>query len=278
MHSECRHVDFCVDAIFSLLRWRISKHKLIAFASLCKVLGVQLDLRQSGDLLCFVSNTEERVEELTKEIDDILTSKLLTRVEGEKLRRRLQFASSQVFGRKLRRLLKVLSNHVTQGRKVLSDLTLKCFSDISQLLPESTRRRISASQSEILRIYVDAIFDISAYSGLGGVVINMSGEQLSFFRAEVAKRAIDSMTSKGQRTILDENVFLHPHWDSFPDSWLPHFFTKTNSWQEKGFFSKVSRAGTPALPCENHARKMRTFFTRRLEPRSPHGKCAERLS
>ena len=30
--------------------------------------------------------------------------------------------------------------------------------------------------------------------------------------------------------------------------------------------------------CKNHARKMRTFFTRRLEPRSPHGKCAERPS
>ena len=29
---------------------------------------------------------------------------------------------------------------------------------------------------------------------------------------------------------------------------------KINSWQEKGFFSKVSRAGTAPLPCENHAR------------------------
>ena len=65
--SESRHVDFCVDAIFSPLGWRISKHKLIAFDSLCKVLGVQIDLRQSGHLLCFVSNTEERVEELIKE-------------------------------------------------------------------------------------------------------------------------------------------------------------------------------------------------------------------
>ncbi len=77
--SESRHVDFCVDTIFSLLGWRISKQKLIAFDSLCKVLGVQIDLRQSGDHLCFVSNTEERVEDLTKEIDDILTSKLLTK-------------------------------------------------------------------------------------------------------------------------------------------------------------------------------------------------------
>ena len=62
--SESRHVDFCVDAVFSFLDWRISKHKLIEFDSLCKVLGVQLDLRQSGDRLCFVSNTEDRVEEL----------------------------------------------------------------------------------------------------------------------------------------------------------------------------------------------------------------------
>ena len=27
--------------------------------------------------------------------------------------------------------------------------------------------------------------------------------------------------------------------------------------------------------CENHSRKTRTFFTRRLEPRSPHGQCAQ---
>ena len=128
-----RHVDFFVGAIFSLLGWRISKHKLIAFDSLCTVLGVQLDLRQSGDQLCFASNTEERVEEPVRDIDHILASKLLTRAEGERPRRRLQFASSQVFGRKLRRFLKVLSNHVTQGRKVLSGLTLKCFTDISQL-------------------------------------------------------------------------------------------------------------------------------------------------
>ena len=62
--SESKHVDFCVDAIFSLLGWRVSKHKLLAFDSLCKVLGERLDPRQSGDQLCFVSNTEERVEEL----------------------------------------------------------------------------------------------------------------------------------------------------------------------------------------------------------------------
>ena len=121
--SESKHVDFCVDALFSLLGWRISKNKLLGFNTLCKVLGVQLDLRQSGDRLCFVTNTEQRVEELVNELDEALRAKILPRSEGEKVRGRLQFGSSQVFGRNFRRLLKVMSNHVTQGgRRCLSTL------------------------------------------------------------------------------------------------------------------------------------------------------------
>ena len=58
--SESKHVDFCADALVSLLGWRISKNKLLEFNALCKALGFQLDLRQSGDRLCFVTNTEER--------------------------------------------------------------------------------------------------------------------------------------------------------------------------------------------------------------------------
>ena len=115
--SEAKHVDFCVNSIFSLLGWKVSTHKLLPFASICKVLGVQLDLRQSGDSLCLISNTAERVEELAQDIANILSVGALPRVEGERLRGRLQFASAQVFGRKLKRLLKVLSNHVTAGRK-----------------------------------------------------------------------------------------------------------------------------------------------------------------
>ena len=92
--SESKHVNFCVDALFSFLGWKISKNKLLDFNTLCKVLGVQLDLRQSGDKLCFVTNTEERVEELVSELDEVLRSNTHSRSEGEKLRGRLQFASS----------------------------------------------------------------------------------------------------------------------------------------------------------------------------------------
>ncbi len=93
-NSASKHVDSCVDSLFSPLGWKISKSKLLEFNTLCKVLGVQLDLRQSGDRLCFVTNTEERVSELVSELDEALRAKLLSRSEGEKLRGRLQFATS----------------------------------------------------------------------------------------------------------------------------------------------------------------------------------------
>ena len=106
--------------------------------------------------LRYVTNTEERVEEPVNELDEALRTKILLRSEGEKLRGRLQFASSQVFGRKFRRLLKVLSNHVTQERKTLSQHTQTCLRDIRELLIRNNPRRIEASQAEILHIYVDA--------------------------------------------------------------------------------------------------------------------------
>ena len=169
--SEAKHVDFCVSSIFSLLGWKVSTHKLPPFASICKVLGVQLDLRQSGDSLCLISNTTERVEELIQDIANILSAGALPRVEGERLRGRLQFASTQVFGRKLKWLLKVLSNHVTAGRKSLSKFTGECL--VGRSLPHSLT----------FYTYVDASFNKADFSGIGGLIIDMQGNYLSFFSA-----------------------------------------------------------------------------------------------
>ena len=168
------------------------------------MLGVQLDLRQSGDTLCFVTNTEERVEELAKELGKAIRSKARSRSDGEKLRGRLQFASSQVFGRMFRRLLEaVLSNHVTHGRKTLSDRIQTCVSDIRRSMIQNTPRKIEVSQAEVLRIYVDA-FDYCKYSGLGGLIVNISGETLSFFSTQVDTSLLDDFMVKGQKTVIQE--------------------------------------------------------------------------
>ena len=50
---------------------------------------------------------------------------------------------------------------------------------------------------------MDASFDSSGYSGLGGLIVNMSTD-LSFFSTEVDRRSLDDILAKGQRTVIQE--------------------------------------------------------------------------
>ncbi len=77
--------------------------------------------------------------------------------------------------------MKVLSNHVTQARKTLSEHTQVCLRAIRELLTKNFPRKIEAPQAEVLHVYVDASFDYASYSGLGGLVVDMSEQVLSFF-------------------------------------------------------------------------------------------------
>ena len=87
-----------------------------------------------GDRLCFVSSTDEQVEELSREIDDVLAAKVFTRSDGERLRGRLQFASSQIFGKRFKRLLKALPHNGTHTRKVLCALQISPICSAKMLL------------------------------------------------------------------------------------------------------------------------------------------------
>ena len=58
--EACRHTALCIAAFFSLLGWRVSHEKLLLYETICKVLGVQFDLRQSGDGLAWFGNTPAR--------------------------------------------------------------------------------------------------------------------------------------------------------------------------------------------------------------------------
>ena len=60
------------------------------------------------------------------------------------------------------------------------------------------------AQAEVLHIYVDASFDYSDYSGLGGLIVDMPNKILSFFSTEVDKRTLDEVMAKGQKTVIQE--------------------------------------------------------------------------
>ena len=75
----------------------------------------------------------------------------------------------------------------------------------------------------------------------------------------------------------DQELSPYPHWDFSLSSHSFSNVTKQISKMKKAYsviIPKVFRASIAPLPCENHARKMRTFFTRRLEPNVSHKVCS----
>ena len=53
-----------------------------------------------------------------------------------------------------------------------------------------------------MHIYVDASFDYSDYSGLGGMLADMSEKVISFFSVGVDTATLDEIMSKGQKTVI----------------------------------------------------------------------------
>ena len=199
-----KHTDMIISMLFSLLGWKLSEHKLIPYNSICKVLGVQLDLREVSFGTAFVVNTDERIDELMQSLDEALTSGVLGRKDTERLRGRLQFASSQIFGRMMRWRMKVLSKHLAHGVSRMSQQTLDALEGIKGHLAGNIPRRITGNKARIFHIYVDASFDLDKWSGIGGMLVDEYGHALRFFSERVHPDLLNRILAKGQKTVIQE--------------------------------------------------------------------------
>eukprot|EP00435_Cladocopium_sp_Y103_P073576 s203_g44.t1 len=199
-----RHTDMVITFLFSTLGWKLSLEKLVDFSSVCKVLGVQLDLRDAQLGAAALSNTEDRTSELVTEIDQVLQNGMLGRKEAERLRGRLQFASCQIFGRALRNHLKRLSEHIKTGRKVLTQDVCEALAAICNHLRGNVPRQISGKLSDHVHVYVDASFEPGGYCGLGGVIYSSAGKCLAFFSERVDDELLSAIMQDGQETAIQE--------------------------------------------------------------------------
>lgn len=182
--SSSKHTDLGISALFSFLGWQLSEGKSVPFSSVCKALGVQLDLNNSKLGSAQVSNIPERVEELTAEISKVLDSGILSRHDGERLRGRLQFATAQLFGRSMNQSMRDLGKHIASGKKNLSSSTIGALKLLRAAPSANEPRQISSKLSNHVRLYVDASYAPGGYS-IGGVCVSSGGEVLGFFGEEV---------------------------------------------------------------------------------------------
>lgn len=143
-----KHTDLCISAFFHLMGWELSADKLVPYAECCKVLGVELMLHKTPAGIFEVRNTQARAEELTQTITSVLTQGFLSRVDGEKLRGRLQFASNQLFGRRFKNCLQELNLHVARNLRALNDDLASALRLIIYLLNLNSPRVVSVKHKE----------------------------------------------------------------------------------------------------------------------------------
>jgi len=203
-----RHTDLIISSLFSILGWKLSEDKLIDYHTMCKVLGVEFDLRMSGQGLAAVANTQDRVKELCEELDSILLSGSLRRAEGERLRGRLQFASGQLFGRSARNRMRTLSKHISCGRAALCDDTLLALCELREQISLNIPRLISVKMSDRVHIYVDASYDPEGCSGVGGVLYDSAGQTCFFFSQELSCDFLFSVKKAEQKNMIQELEML----------------------------------------------------------------------
>ena len=199
-----QHTEICVSTLFQLLGWKLSSDKLVPYSQCCKVLGVEINLHKSPKGMMEVMNTEARKTELVDCINEILAKRELSRFEGERLRGRLQFASNQLFGRRFRNYLRDLNGHVSRGFRVISDEFAKSLAVMVELLTENLPRPIDVNFMDWTHVYVDASFEPSGYSGLGGLVLDSAGNCLDFFSEEVTEALTSRIKRDDQQTIIFE--------------------------------------------------------------------------
>lgn len=236
--ATCRHTDLLISSLFGILGWRLSADKLIAYDTVCRVLGVKFGLVQSGvGLAAHVLNTEERVSELCEKLDEIVRSGRLKRSEGEKLRGRILFAAGQLFGRFARHQVRLLSMHIQSGRVNLSEETTEALQSIRAHLEKNVPRKIMGSLSDHVHIYVDASFDEGDYAGVGGALYDSHGRALFFFSEEVSPMLIADIRSDGQVTLIQELEMLALL--VVPNLWIPPSGGFIDSESVRGAFLKT---------------------------------------
>ena len=124
--DDVRHTEAAATALFKLLGWEYDEcdEKSTEFANVFKALGVSFNLTSTEHGRVMLSNTASRIAELVQTISEILESNSLPRAAALRLRGRMQFCDSFLFGRASRLCLQAVTKHAYEGSgpSVPSDL------------------------------------------------------------------------------------------------------------------------------------------------------------
>ena len=154
----------------------------------------------SGEV--FARSTEKRAKELVASIRDLLERGRYKKGELLTLRGRLQFCEGQLFGRSSAHQLQLVSDHATCERGgVVGPELREALSNLAERLERNTPRRVLCRPRGLAHLYTDACHD-SDKSGLGGELVNESGEVISAFSLKLTEIELSRINIDNSKTVI----------------------------------------------------------------------------
>eukprot|EP00435_Cladocopium_sp_Y103_P065000 s975_g26.t1 len=204
-----KSTELAVSALFKLLGWLFAEdgRKCVPFSESCEALGVVFDLSSSSQGVCRVSNTAPRISELEMEIERILDKKWITQNEAQKLRGRMQFADSQIFGRTGTRCTKALRDFASRRRTKISERDEFFLRMFVRLLESEDPRRVIADSGGHAVIFTDACYERDSRDlpcGLGGVLVDPETGKKQFFACALDEQKRSLLGEQSKQQIIFE--------------------------------------------------------------------------
>ena len=176
------------------------------FSSMVTALGVIFNLETTPIGTLSVTNTERRIAEVVASIDELLDRKILSKKEALRLRGRLAFCDAFVFGR----LGKVALQSITQHA-----YRVPFFAEVDEITADALRllrQRVSSGDPRVLNsnllqtvyLFTDASFEPGTGAGLGGVLLNGTGEVVSWYSISLDLKQLSVFLTDGREQIIGE--------------------------------------------------------------------------
>ena len=209
-----KNTHLAVETFFDLLGWRFARdgEKANDFSLRFSGLGIQIDLSKFNEGIVEFSNTLKRTEELIQTIDGFLCSRKMSLKDSQKLRGRMQFADSQLFGRVGRLCMRAVTAHGFSGDG--PKLKRECIDALTRFrnfLSASKPRQILHSSKKTWFVFTDACYEPTSSDwkcGLGGIIYSPCGSIFQFFSVSLNESQIHALGGSDKRTIIFEAELL----------------------------------------------------------------------
>ena len=213
-HDNLENTHKTIDLFFRCLGWdyAVEGDKASSFAEQFTALGVVVDLHSFSSGSVKFSNTAKRTTELCGLIDNILSAGSLELKEAQRLRGRMQFADSQLFGRCGRLCLSAVTDHAYKSSsKKLSKACVDALKRFQSSLKCGKPRVVQKSTSGVWMVFTDACYDPDSPDwrcGIGGVLVDPNGEPVQFFSHKLSEQHIALLGGGTKETIIFEAELL----------------------------------------------------------------------